>query len=537
MNNFLIKGDYMRVPQMTEQTSTAKKTGETEIYASQFGRIAYDYMGRYLFRSSIRRDGSSKFGPGNQWGVFPSVSGAWRLSDEFFMDWSKPALSDAKFRISWGVAGNDRIPNYVWRTMYDASGTTYSYGGVPGAYPKTTYGNSSLKWESDEQMNYGLDLTFLDGRISVTADYYIKSSNDLLWSEQLSAELGYTSRYVNIGSIRNKGVELNVTAYPVDNKDWTWSTTINWTKNKQKVVSLGEEKSFIYNTNWLVEVGQPTGMFYGYKQLGVYAYDASNAYTADYKTRLTPVFERDAYGNVLITKSGGPQLIGYKYPDGSDYGWTPDGTGNQVYKMRYSDTNAFTGGDVIWDDVNHDGIIDGGDKQVLANAQNDWYAGWSNSVRYRDFTLSFNIYTSWGGTIYNQLLYDLSKYGDNTSNADPRGVVQGWRYQGQITEWYAPGNNARPSSNNRSLSSFYLEDASFIRLQTVRLAYQLNRKIADMLKLQSMQVYVFGNNIATWTNYRGYDPEISTGGVLNPGADNQKYPKKREFGFGLNLSF
>lgn len=537
MNNFLIKSEGMRVPQSTELASTAKKTGETEIYASQFGRIAYDYLGRYLFRSSIRRDGSSKFGPGNRWGVFPSASGAWRLSDESFMDWSKSVLTDAKFRVSWGIAGNDRIPNYVWRTTYEVSGTTYSYGGVPGAFPSSIYGNKLLKWESDEQINYGLDMTFLNGRVSVAADYYIKNSKDLLWQENVPSELGYGSRYINIGSIRNRGVELSITAYPVDNKDWTWSTTVNWTKNKQKITALAEEEAFVYKNNWWVEVGRPTGEFYGYRQLGIYQYDASNAYTEDYKTRLIPVFERDAYGNVLITKSGGPQLIGYQYPDGRDYGWTSDGTGNQVYKMRYSETATFVGGDVIWEDVNHDGVIDGADKQVLANAQPDWYAGWLNSVKYKNFTLNLNFYASWGGTIYNQLLYDLSKYGDNTSNADPRGVVQGWRYQGQITDWYVPGNNARSSENSRSLNSFYLEDASFIRLQTVRLAYQLNSKIANMLKLQNLQVYIYGNNIATWTNYRGYDPEISTGGVLDPGADNQKYPKKREYGFGLNLSF
>jgi TonB-linked SusC/RagA family outer membrane protein len=539
MANYLIKSDEMAVPHATESASSEEKKGETKIMASQFGRVSYDWMGRYLFRASIRRDGSSSFGPENRWGVFPSVSGAWRLSDEVFMDWSKPVLNDAKFRISWGQAGNDQIGYYDWRTMLDVSATTYSYGGVPGVYPQSMLGNKELKWETTTQTNYGLDLTFLDGRVSFSADYYIKATDDLLNREQLPSELGYTERRINVGSIENRGIELSVTAYPVDNKDWAWSTTINWTRNKNKVTSLYGD-AYVYKDNYWVEAGKSAGNFYGYNYQGVYRYDVSNAWTEDYKTRLIPVFERDAYNNVIINKSGQPTLVGYQYPDGRDYGWTPDGTGNPVYAITYgSDASkaAYKGGDVIWEDVNHDGVIDGSDKKILGNAQNDWYAGWSNTVRYKDFTLNFNIYASWGGLIYNALLYDLSKYGDNTSNADPRGVVQGWRYQGQITDWYAPGNNARPSSNNRSLSSFYLEDASFIRLQTLRLAYQLPSKLAETVKLQSLQAYVYGNNLATWTNYRGYDPEITTGGVLNPNTDNQKYPKKREFGFGLNLTF
>ena len=144
---------------------------------------------------------------------------------------------------------------------------------------------------------------------------------------------------------------------------------------------------------------------------------------------------------------------------------------------------------------------------------------------------------SHGGMIYNSLLRDLTSYGDNTSNPAPCGVLQGWRYQGHITNWYTPGQNARTTENNRTLSSNYLEDASFIRLQNVRLSYQLPSVYAKKAYLQSAQIYIYGSNLLTWTNYSGYDPEITTGGVLNPGNDSQKYPKKREFGFGVNVSF
>ncbi|GHV25417.1 hypothetical protein FACS1894176_03840 [Bacteroidia bacterium] len=542
MANFLIKGEDMQVPQMLRNPLTIKLTGEPETYASQFGRVSYDYKGRYIFRSSIRRDGSSKFGPGNQWGIFPSISGAWRLSDEFFMDWAKPILTDAKFRLSYGSSGNDGIPNFAYRTAFKGSSADGYAGIAAGVYPDTRLGNLDLKWETTTQTNYGLDLTLLDGKVSFTADYYIKATSDLLNREPIPSELGYTERFINWGGVENKGIELSVTAYPVDNKDWTWSTTVMWTKNKQKITELPTEP-YAYSptgsyATWWVEEGMPTGQFYGYKSHGVYAYDASNAYTPDYKTRLTPVFERDPYGNVVITKSGGPQVIAYKYPDGRDYGWNPEGTGNPINKMIKGGGSAFTGGDVIWDDYNHDGVIDFADKQVLANAQPQWFGSWNNTLRWKEFTLNVNIYTSWGGTVYNYLLFQMSSYGDNTSNSDPRAVVQGWRYQGQQTEWYAPGGKqARTTENERTLNSCYLEDATFIRLQSLRLSYQLNANIAKMLKLQNVQVYGYGNNLATWTNYRGYDPEISTGGVLNPGEDNNKYPKKRELGFGVNLTF
>jgi len=542
METFLIKGNEdMWVPQATLLPSSTSIDGSGTSIGSYFGRLSYDYLSRYIFRTNFRRDGSSRFGEKNRWGFFPSASAAWRFSDEIFMDWSKPILSDAKIRASWGVAGNDRVGVSDALSLFEISATKSSYGGVPGVYPSSRLGNPYLQWEETKQTNIGLDLTFLDGQIVFVADYYVKKTDKLFSDDEIPSELGYANRRMNIGSIENKGLELSVTAIPISNKDITWSTTINWSKNKNEIVSLAADK-YAYKDNWWVESGAATGNFYGYKNMGVYQYDASNAYTEDYKTRLNPVFERDRFGNVVITKSGGPQVIGYTYPDGRDYGWTPDGSGNQVYQMKSTDgKTAFKGGDFIWDDYNHDGVVDGTDKQLLGNAQPDWYAGWSNTINYKQFTLNFSFYMSWGGLIYNQLLYDLSKFGDNTSNADPRATIQGWRYQGQMTDWCAPGqpsqNGRSLAANERALNSKYLEDASFIRLQTVRLAYQMKSDLVKKMMLQSLQLYVYGGNLLTWTKYRGYDPEISTGGVLNPGADTQKYPRKREFGFGLNFSF
>jgi hypothetical protein len=205
---------------------------------------------------------------------------------------------------------------------------------------------------------------------------------------------------------------------------------VNWSRNRNKIVDIPGEP-YAYKTDWWVEPGMAAGNFYGYKYAGVYAYDASNAWTEDFKTRLTPVFERDQLGNVIFDNEKKPKLIGYKYPNGNDYGWNADGTGNAIYQViKGGTTTPFTGGDVIWDenDAHRDGIIDADDKQILGNAQNDWYAGWNNAVRWKNLTLNINFYVSWGGLVYNDLLRQLTIYGDNTSMADPRAIKQAWRY-------------------------------------------------------------------------------------------------------------
>ncbi|HET9571692.1 MAG TPA: TonB-dependent receptor [Bacteroidales bacterium] len=525
----------MLLPQAATIIGIPTITAKSNSMASLFGRLEYNYKGRYIFSGSIRKDGSSRFGVENRWGVFPAASAGWRFSDETFLDWSRDVLTDGKLRLSWGVNGNDRVGEYDAQTLYTLGGN--SYNGVTVVTPLSRVGNEFLKWEETTQQNIGLDLTFWNGVLAVTADYYVKTTTDLFNDDNIPTELGFSSMRVNIGSVENRGIELNVTAYPVRTKDWTWMTSVNWSKNDNKILSIVGDP-YELNGNWWVEPNMAAGNFYGYKNLGVYAYDASNAYTQDYKTRLTPVFQRDEQGNVVILNVGGPKLIGYKNPDGTVYATVqPDGTlDNPIYKTKAEGTVA-KGGDVIWEDVDKNGIIDAADKQVLGNATPKWYTGWSNSVKYKAITLNFSMYMSFGGLIYNQMLRDLTSYGDNTSNCDPRGALQGWRYQGHLTNWFTPGQNARSTNNARSLSSFYLEDASFIRLQNVRLSYQLPNNLASQYHLQGLQVYGYCNNLLTWTNYRGYDPEVSTGGILNPGADNQKYPKKREFGFGVNLSF
>ncbi|MCD8101525.1 MAG: TonB-dependent receptor [Alistipes sp.] len=529
---YLMDSD-IRVPQASAEPKTTTVTpGVGNSMASMFGRVEYNYKSRYLFSATLRYDGSSRFGSENRWGLFPAVQGGWRFSDHFKDTPAGPIINNGMLRISWGKVGNDRIGNYDAQSLL--TGTIGNgYAGFPGTVSTSKYGNPYLKWETTTSTNFGLDMTFLQGRMRFTADYYIKKTKDMLDDDFIPSELGFSTMRINIGSVENKGIELSLGATVIDKGDWYWETSVNWSKNKNKVLKIAGEGGRILThggvTGWYVEPGMSAGLFYGFKHLGVYAYDASNAYTSDFKERLVPVFDRDSYGNVRFDSNREPILIGYQYKNGKSY----DG---QVAKLTINGVEA-KGGDVIWDDYNLDGDITDDDRQVLGSAYPDWFGGWNNTVSWKNFSLDFSFYYNKGGLVYNHLLWQLSRYGDNTSNADPRAVIQGWRFQGQQTDWFIPGQNAHATDNGRQVSSFYLEDGSFLRLTNVRLSYRFPQGIANKVFTKGIQIYVYGNNLLTWTDYRGYDPEIGSSAVLTPGLDNQTYPRQREFGFGFNINF
>jgi TonB-linked SusC/RagA family outer membrane protein len=520
---------YMNMATVLDQPNVYT-TGYEESMASFFGRAGYSWKGRYTLTGTIRYDGSSLFGDKNRWGAFPSISGSWRFSDEEFMRSISDILYDGKLRLSYGVTGNDRIKRYEHVTTYTASG---SYNEVGGIAPNDKYGNPMLKWEQTTQSNFGIDLAFLNGRISFNADYYIKKTKDLLSDLNLPYTTGYDKIRVNLAGIENRGIELTLAGTPVRTRDFNWHTTINWWKNKNKITELSRE-DYIHDGAWLVAKGHTAGIWYGYKSLGVYEYDASNAYTKDYSTRLTPVFQRDAENNVIIGLNGQPTLVKYLLPNGSEY------TG-EVGQMTVNGVIA-GGGDVIWynkpdERGDYDNIIDSNDQKELGEANPDWFASWNNNFNYKNISLSFNFYMSWGGLIWNDLKRYYSSWGGNTHKQTPEYIMQGWKYPGEITDWYALNSRERKTNNqSMSLNSMFLEDASFVRLQSLRLGYELDQKLLARMPFNRLEVSVYGNNLLTWTNYSGFDPELG-GGVLAPGKDKSVYPKNREFGLGISVGF
>ncbi len=526
-NNIFTSNNYKE----TLTTSTTSASSHSLI--GMFARVGYSYEGRYLVNATIRRDGSSRF-TNNRWGYFPSLSLGWRFSDEKFMEWAKPLLSDAKLRASYGVTGNQEIDNYESTTTYEFG--SYYYQGETGVTTAETLGNPDLKWETTTQLNYGIDLSFMQGRFSLSADYYNKVTDDLLYSAKVPSELGYETMKMNLGSIQNKGFEIMVSGYPIKKKDFQWQTAVTYSYNQNMVTDLSLD-DYVVDNAWIVAEGQPLGQFYGYNALGVYEYDESNAYriTTDssgnitYHEQLTPVFERDSEGNVKVSSSGEVNLLGYLNPDGTVY----EGNRSTIGQMTVGDT-TLGGGDRIWEDLDGNGVIDDSDRKILGNGIPVWTMSWSNTFRYKNLSLSMTFYGSFGNDIYNEMKYQMSSY--STSSVTPTAdvIYNAWKWPGQVTIWPTSGDSV--SNSTRELTSTFIEDGSYIRLQNIRLTYSFNPELTKKLGLGGVMVYIYGNNLVTWTNYTGYDPEF-TSGTLTPGYDNGRYPRTREMGLGVNLNF
>ena len=517
--------------QVKDLTETVTEYSDHSM-AAAFGRFSYSYAGRYLFNTNLRYDGSSRF-IDKRWGLFPSASAGWRFSDEPFLKWTKPFLTDGKFRISWGKTGNERVGNYDALNRYLIGAY---YNGVLGVYQNSRLANIGLGWESTEQSNIGLDLTFLDGRISFVAEYYVKNTNDLLSVENMPSELGVKDMRINFGKIQNKGIELTLSAYPVKTKDFEWQTTVNYTYNKNKVAKLYDGAAYVEDGKYWIEEGSPLGQWYGWKHLGIYQYDESNAYVVNsdgsFGERLIPVFETDPnnFGNIIYGSNGKPTFSHYETADGQTYNGT-------VGKMT-TYGSVLKGGDEIWEDLDKDGVIGDADRQILGNGIPNWYIGWTNYLTYKNVSLSFSFYGSFGNKIYNKQRRELMTY--SSSNATPYSsdIYKVWKYQGQISPSYSGAKATTGVQNARELSSYFLEDGDYIKLTNIRLTYNFDRKLLQKIHLKKLQAYVYGNNLLTWTNYTGYDPSsISNNNVLRPGQDNGRYPTAKEIGLGLNLNF
>lgn len=492
--------------------------------ASFFARAGYSYLGKYIAEATWRRDGSSRFGEGNKWGNFFSGSAAWRFSDERFMKWAGSFLDDGKLRYSIGQTGNDRIGDFGSYTLINFGNSASNpadapgfYAGGSGAALGTTMGNSDIQWEATTQSDYGMDLSFLKGRLSFAADYYNKTTSHLLYNQQLPAETGAKTVYINLGTIVNSGLEFNVTGTPVSTRDFEWNVTGNISFQQGKIKSLANHTSFISGDKWLIQEGGRLGDFYVYKNLGVYQYDQSNAYDDNWN-QLTPVFDKD--GN----------FTGYT-DDGKAYNGT-------VHSLYSSAGNKLKGGETIWQNTNKDSVIDDRDRVIDGNAIPKYFFGIVNNFRYKNFTLSFMFNGNEKFQIYNSV-----KNGQNTNSSTYSppswdAILGSWHQPGDIAK-YPDFKQIQKDVNGdvrNGQNSLYIEDGSFIRLSSVRLTYKLGSQLTEKLRMKSVVVYIFGDNLATWTNYSWYDPEFSSSG-LNIGQDGGKYPKRREAGAGIDVNF
>jgi TonB-linked SusC/RagA family outer membrane protein len=477
-----------------------------------FARATYDFKSKYLFTANIRRDGSSRFAENNKWGNFPSLSVGWRFSDENFMSMVKPALEDGKLRISYGITGNESIGNYDYIYSYIPSMIYDGIGGVSAS----RIGKDNLKWEETKQFNMGLDLNFFNSRLTVTADYYYKYTDGLLANYQLPKESGFEYMKTNVGEMSNRGIELMISGDIIRSKDLKWNLSFNISNNENRIEKLSEGKSYIEGDLWWMQEGGKIGDFYGYKNLGVFQYNESNAFTEQWE-QLIPVFEDGVFQNKYL-------LNGEEYQ------------GN-VNQKKLPNGKAFRGGDINWEEPASykDGVIDDNDRMVIGNAMPVVTGGLNTQVSYKNLSLFVAFYYSLGGEIYNAAEHTRNEFKFTGTTPAPDVIRNMWLKQGDNALYPRPYNDE--FNNARYANSFYVEDGSFIRLQNIRVSYDVRKQLVNKMKLSGLNLYAYINNALTWTNYKGFDPEFSTDNPLQIGKDTYRYPKKREFGLGLTVNF
>ncbi|QKJ33242.1 TonB-dependent receptor [Mucilaginibacter mali] len=512
LNNYLSEAILNPSAATILTTSTFPATAHTD--QSVFTRLGYSYKSRYIAQGTYRRDGSSRFGVNNVFGNFFSGSVAWRFSDEKFMNFSKSWLDDAKFRASIGQTGNDQIGDYNSYTLMNFGD---SYGDVPAAYINTTLGNSTIKWENVVTKNLGMDLTFFKGRLTITPEYYIKTTTGLLYTKDLPQETGEKVVTVNLGSIQNKGWEFTVSGTPIQTKNVRWNMIGNISFQRGKILSLADHTSFISGNKWLIEEGGKIGNFYLNKNLGVYQYDVSNAYTPD-NQRLTPVG----------VSNNGTTAAGYTL-NGQPYTGT--------IKQKTYNGVVLQGGDTEWLDANNDGQIDDADKVIAGNGLPNYFFGITNNISYKQFNLSFLFNGQIGNMVYNTTANAQNAFTSTYSPPTVDAVLTSWQNEGDISKYPLFTRKDTRGSIRTGYNSLYLEDGSFIRLSSARFTYTLDSKYAQKIKARNASVYVYGSNIFTWTNYSWFDPEFTNSNPIQPGEDTGRYPKRREFGVGITLNF
>ncbi|KAA9339181.1 TonB-dependent receptor [Hymenobacter busanensis] len=496
---------------------------------SGFSRLNYAYADKYLLTATFRADGSSKFKKGNRWGYFPAASAAWRISQEDFMQSMSSTVSDLKLRLSYGLAGNNRIQDFLYDPIYSTGGNIqYAIleNILPGSAP-TRLANPDLKWETTVSRNLGVDLGLFNNRLQFTVDAYTNRTRDLLVDLNIPPTSGYTTQTTNIGATSNKGVELQLSGTVVQTPEFTYTANTNIAFNRNKVVSLGPGRDALdpqysgwasteITADYLVQVGQPVGLMYGYVTDGFYTADDFDRYdTALKRWVLKPgvVTDKDVTGYSGVTDEVIPGTIKLK-------------------------------------DLNGDGKVTPEDRQVIGNANPKFTGGLNQQFAYKGFDAS--VFVNWvvGNDIYNANKIEQTSYLPNTYLSNGLAIMKD-RYRtiddnGQIiTDLETTrrlNQNAKIWSPQRKvfLHSWAVEDGSFLRINNVTLGYTLPKSITRRAKLEQVRFYATANNIYTFTKYTGYDPDVNVrrGGnaALTPGVDYAAYPRSRAFLFGVNLS-
>ena len=522
----------------TTELSTANRT------ASFFGQISYNYDHKYLLSGTFRADGSSKFSQGNQWGYFPSISGAWDLKREAFLKNIK-WIDQMKLRVAFGLAGNNNINSDLWRYLYSMEieggpgfGEATQYGEMyyskPGEYP-----NTKLKWETTITRNIALDMQFFGGRLTVTPELYFNTTRDLLYRSTIPAATGYTKQYQNIGKVQNNGFELTINGDILRGKDYVLSGNLTLGHNKMTVKELNAtDKNLPLNNNssrfyssgkddYLLEVGGEVGLFYGYVYDGLYQFSDfdESQYNTKKKWELKDGVPEMTTDVLAASTSGDPSMPG---------------------KIKFKDLDG-------------DGKITTKDRAVIGNTNPTLQGGFGLSGQYKDFDFTANFTYMLNFDIYNATAYALSSSSSNsqeyTNVLAKFGRGDRWNYtqnSGSHDDYWTGSNLTITDYMNENqgkslwnpadvvsntINSYFIEDGSFLRCSDVTIGYTLPKKVSQKWAMSKLRVYASASNLFILTSYSGYDPEVDVQSGLTPSMDYNRYPRNRAFSLGVNVTF
>lgn len=469
---------------------------------SYLGRINYSFLNRYLITASIRADGSSRFTKENRWGYFPSAALAWKLSEEeFFKDWDQTWLNNFKVRAGYGEIGNENISSYYPYLTPISQRRYYTLGQaqerINGAAP-SGIGNTDAKWETSTQLNFGLDLSLLNNRLSITADYYIRKTDDILLRQQIPQTSGFSSMVRNVGGMQNKGFEFSI-EYKGNKGDFTYDINGNFAIVKNEVTSLGTSNalvaSFPYDYSLIdlqralgnvirSEVGRPYGQFYGYVTDGIFQNQA----------------QIDAY-----VKDGQPIQPEAKPGD---------------FKFR---------------DLNGNGKIDDGDMDFIGNPIPDFTYGLSFDATYKHFDLSLLFQGAAGQEIYNAAKYYYMRF-DGKQNVRQEYLDAYWRGENTSAKQPIPTQDLTRNTRNFRNSDYYVENGSYLRLKNIQIGYNFSPKLAEGFK-PSIRLYIAAQNLFTISGYSGFDPEVSVDSETGLSVDRGQYPQAQSYMIGTIINF
>jgi TonB-linked SusC/RagA family outer membrane protein len=491
--------DLLGYNQLTVANTPGKMINNNALSAlfSWIGRVNYVYDSKYIFTFTNRYDGSSRLAEGEKYRYYPSVALAYNLGNEEFFKDAVPAISDLKLRLSWGLSGNQSIAPYSTLPQMTADATGYPINGtmVTPLYP-VSFGNPLLTWETTEQWNAGMNMSLFEGRIAFGVDYYDKLTDNLLIGLNIPISSGYYNYNTNFGMVRNRGIEVEVNAHIID-KQFKWDANATFSHNRNTLEDLGDltelyGRTFISDGNYVANqnvsvsrVGEPLGSFIVYQANGIYQ-------TQEQINAATSISER-----------------------------------------------AKKPGDIIIADLNQDSVINTDDRYIAGNPQPDFIFGFGSNFSYKSFSLDVFVNGMFGNEIVNLNDYMITgNRSQGQSNMTQEAYDNAWRGEGTSNRYPSISNGQRSLPYEGKFYDWFVQDGSYVRLQSVTLSYNVPSK--NIKWMENLRIFAGATNLLTWTNYEGYDPEssaFSNGSAIDAGIDLGTFPIPRTYTLGIDVTF